>query len=180
MDHSQKSIQCAKGSFLFKDITSTDAAWIAIGTMIPIMLFSGTIIFIAATGDRPQSVQRRRFFISTALLLLIGLLAFFLNIAFMHIKDCDPPAPENLASVASLSIFGGDVAAGVALLAWLIRMYCNIKVWRKEQKRRALEARGRIDNQKLQDRCSIPVANREISRCLSSQSRKSNAAINST
>jgi hypothetical protein len=124
---------CSKQALFFTNISTSDSAWVAIGAMIPIMLFSGIIIFITASGGSPRSKQRRRYIISTILLGLIAVLAFFINTAFMHMKDCGSPKPDTLAGTSMLSIFLGNIAAGVALIAWIIDTKVNIRAWRKER-----------------------------------------------
>jgi hypothetical protein len=164
MAHPQTLEQCAKQALFFTKLSTNNSAWIALSTMIPIVVFSAIIIFTVASWGTTRSIQRRRYIISTVLLVLIGVLAFFLNTAFMHMKSCQPPVPEDLGAAATMAVFGGDLAAGIALLAWLIGTHLNIKTWKKEQKRRALQAQGQIDNLELQDCFSIPVANKESSR----------------
>jgi hypothetical protein len=48
-------------------------------------------------------------------------------------KDCGSPKPDTLAGTSMLSIFLGDIAAGVALIAWIIDTKVNIRAWRKER-----------------------------------------------
>lgn len=138
---------CSKHPLFLKEISSTFSAWMAIATALPILLLTCVIAYSNACGVRRLSQRRAQYHGSTALLVVIGLLAFFLNVSYMHMKGCDPPTPEWMPQAAVLAVFVGDIAAGVALVLWLIGTYTLFTASKKEQRRRASSTHGtRIGN----------------------------------
>lgn len=160
MPESQTPDQCSKQALFLDRVSPDHSAWIAFGTMIPMLMCSGIIIFVTIISHgKPVSQQRPRFLVATLLSIVVAVLAFPLNLAFRHMQYCGPASPTP-GIVGVLSVWTGDITALGVLIAWLSGLIDLLKTWRNERKRRTdLAARGRIKTQELHDLSAGKMAN---------------------
>ncbi|TID15214.1 Oxygen-dependent coproporphyrinogen-III oxidase [Venturia nashicola] len=133
MPETETSHQCANQALFLKSVTPIQSAWIAFGTMFPMVVLQCLIILvITACGGKPVTQRWRRFVGATLLLLLEAALALVLNLAFMHMQYCGPTSPTP-ATIGILSIWAGDIATLTALIAWVYGAVALVEAWKKER-----------------------------------------------
>ncbi|QDS75111.1 hypothetical protein FKW77_007305 [Venturia effusa] len=127
---------CSKQALFLKHVTSNQSAWIAFGTMMPMILCTGvSILWFSQSRTRQLSQNQCRFRVSSGLLVMVGALAFVLNMAFMHMQYCGPASPTP-AVIGVLSVWTGDIVALVALIAWVWGAVRLVKAWKEDRQQR--------------------------------------------
>lgn len=161
MPQSKTPDPCSKQPLFLEHLSPTQSAWIAFGTMLPMVAVQCLIILVVvASGEKNFAQQRRRLVAATTLLLIEAALAFVLNLAFMHMQYCGP-ASSTPAVIGTLSIWAGDIATVLVLVTWICGVVGLVKAWKKERQRReSLTVRGRIDIQELQELPAGAMANK--------------------
>lgn len=161
MAEEQTSDHCSKQALFLERVTPTQSAWIAFGTMFPMVVLQCLIILVVTTSFRKPFAQRWRRLVGAIILLVIeAALAFVLNLAFRHMQYCGPTSPTP-AVIGVLSIWAGDIAALTALVVWVCGAVALANTWKNERQRRTdLITWRHIDTQELQNPFAAPMANK--------------------